>query len=261
MKIAIAGCTGRMGITLVKAVLARPELTLVCLSERPGFDSAAVNAQLSSHGVSNITLTSNPSELAKEADAIIDFTSPEATLATLEAVASRGGIHIIGTTGFSSEQQKKLESLASKARVVQSGNFSLGVNLLSGLVAQAAKILSDDYDIEINETHHKHKKDAPSGTALMLGKSAARGRNINFENKKVIDRNGERKRGDIGFSVQRAGDVVGIHHVLFAGPGETITLSHQAFDRSIYATGAISAAIWAKSQKPGLYSMQQVLGF
>lgn len=261
MKIAIAGCTGRMGLTLVKAVLARPDLTLVCTSERPGFDSAAVNAQLASHGCSNLLITSDPKEMVANADAIIDFTTPEATLAVAEAVAAKGGVHIIGTTGFSEIQQKKIESLASQARFVQSGNFSLGVNLLSGLVAQAAKLLDDNYDIEINEMHHKHKKDAPSGTALMLGKSAADARNVDFDKKKILDRNGERKRGDIGFSVLRGGDVVGIHDVIFAGPGETITLSHQAFDRTIYATGAIRAALWAKSQKPGLYSMKEVLGF
>lgn len=260
MKIAIAGCTGRMGMTLVQAVLARPDLTLVCLSERPGFNAAAVNAQLSSHGVSNIVITSDPSQLAKEADAIIDFTTPEATLATLEAVASQGGIHIIGTTGFDSAQQKKVESFAGRARIVQSGNFSLGVNLLQVLVEQAAKTLGENYDIEINEIHHKHKKDAPSGTALMLGRAAAKGRNVDLDKKKVIDRNGERKAGDIGFSVQRGGDVVGVHDVMFAGPGETLTLSHQGFDRSIYASGALAAAHWAKSQKPGLYSMRDVLG-
>lgn len=260
MKIAIAGCTGRMGLTLVKAVLARPDLTLVCASERPGMDSASVNEQLASHGISNLRITSNPAELASEADAIIDFTSPDATLTTLEAVASNGGIHIIGTTGFSDAQQKKVESFAGKARIVQSGNFSLGVNLMQVLVEQAAKTLGENYDIEINEIHHKHKKDAPSGTALMLGHAAAKGRNVDLDKKKVIDRSGERKSGDIGFSVQRGGDVVGIHDVMFAGPGETLTLSHQGFDRSIYANGALAAALWARHKKPGLYSMRDVLG-
>jgi len=260
MKIAIAGCTGRMGLTLIKAVLAHPGHTLVCASERPGFDSAAVNAQLVSHGVSNIMLTSNPAELAREADAVIDFTSPQATLATLEAVAAKGGVHIIGTTGFSDSEQKKIASLASHARIVQSGNFSLGVNVMQVLVEQAAKTLGENYDIEINEIHHKHKKDAPSGTALMLGRAAAKGRGVELDKKKVIDRNGERRSGDIGFSVQRGGDVVGIHDVMFAGPGETLTISHQGFDRSIYASGALAAALWAKDKKPGLYSMRDVLG-
>jgi 4-hydroxy-tetrahydrodipicolinate reductase len=258
MKIAIAGCSGRMGLTLVKSVLARTDLTLVCVSERPGFDTSSVNAQLAAHGVSNIELTSDPKEMVEKADAVIDFTTPEATLAVAEAVAAKGGIHIIGTTGFADAQQKKLESLAANGCFVQSGNFSLGINLLAGLVEQAAKRLDESYDIDINEMHHRHKKDAPSGTALMLGWAAASGRGIALT--PTLDRSGERKRGAIGFSVQRGGDVVGIHDVIFAGPGEMLTLSHQAFDRSIYADGALRAALWARGKKPGLYSMKDVLG-
>lgn len=260
MKIAIAGCTGRMGLTLVKAVLARPDLTLVCASERPGFNAEAVNAQLAAHGCRNLLITSDSKTLVEQADAVIDFTTPEATLDVAEAVAAKRGIHIIGTTGFSGEQQKKLESLASQARIVQSGNFSLGVTILQSMVEKAAAALDESYDIEINEMHHRHKKDAPSGTALMLGKAAAKGRNVDFETKKAIDRNGERKQGDIGFSVLRGGDVVGVHNVIFAGPGETLTFSHQGFDRSIYAKGALKAALWAKDKKPGLYCMKDVIG-
>jgi 4-hydroxy-tetrahydrodipicolinate reductase len=257
MKIAIAGIAGRMGQTLAKAVLAHPELTLVSVSERAGFDAVAVNAQLSAMGATTVPITSHPSEFVEKADAVIDFTTPEATLAVAEAVANKGTIHIIGTTGFSEAEQKKLVSFSDRARIVQSGNFSLGVNLLASLVEQAAKALDDRYDIEIFEMHHKHKKDAPSGTALMLGRAAAKGRGITL--KPVTDRAGERKAGDIGFSVARGGDVVGIHDVIFAGLGETITLSHQGFDRSIYASGALVAALWAKSQKPGLYSMRDVI--
>jgi 4-hydroxy-tetrahydrodipicolinate reductase len=260
MKIAIAGCTGRMGLTLIKAVLARPDLTLVCASEKPGFDTSAVNAQLASHGVSNIEITSDPKTMVAAADAVIDFTQPEATLAVAEAIATKGGIHIIGTTGFSEGQQKKLASYCEKARIVQSGNFSLGIAILQSMVEKAAAALDESYDIEINEMHHKHKKDAPSGTALMLGKAAAKGRNADFEKKKMIDRDGVRKPGDIGFSVLRGGDVVGTHDVMFAGPGETLTFSHQGFDRNIYANGALKAALWAKDKKPGLYSMKDVLG-
>ena len=260
MKIAIAGCSGRMGLTLVKAVLARPDLTLISVSERPGVDSAAVNAQLAAHGVTNLKVTSDPAHMVHEADAVIDFTAPDATITVAEAVAAKGGIHIIGTTGFSSTEQKKLIALASRARVVQSGNFSLGVNLLAALVEQAAQKLSDAYDIEIFEMHHKHKKDAPSGTALMLGRAAAKGRNVDFGKHKTLDRTTQRTPGDIGFSIARGGDVVGVHDVMFAGPGETLTLSHQGFDRSIYANGALAAALWARDKKPGLYSMRDVLG-
>ena len=198
--------------------------------------------------------------MVEKADAVIDFTAPEATLAVAEAIAARGGIHVVGTTGFSSDQQKKLESYATRACVVQSGNFSPGVALMERLTEQAAKILGEEYDVEIFEMHHKHKKDAPSGTALMLGQAAARGRNADFEKKKTLDRNGERKRGDIGFSVARGGDVVGLHEVTFAGPGETISIKHQGFNRDIYAAGALKAALWAKGKKPGFYSMKDVLG-
>jgi 4-hydroxy-tetrahydrodipicolinate reductase len=143
---------------------------------------------------------------------------------------------------------------------VQSGNFSLGVNILETLVEQAARKLGELYDIEINEMHHRHKKDAPSGTALMLGRAAAKGRGVSLADKQVLDRNSVRKIGDIGFSCLRGGDVVGIHNVMFAGGGELITLSHQGFSREIYANGALTAAIWAKNQPAGLYSLRDVIG-
>jgi 4-hydroxy-tetrahydrodipicolinate reductase len=264
MKIAIAGCTGRMGQTLAKAVLARPNAQLTAGSERPGYDAATVTAALTAMGCADLFITSDPEALAEKADAVIDFTAPAASLAMAKAIAQRGGIHIIGTTGFSASEQRELESYAAQARIVQSGNFSLGVNVLAQLVEKAAAILGDAYDIEISEMHHKHKKDAPSGTALMLGRAAAQGRKVNLETKKITARDGitgERKTGDIGFSVQRGGDVVGMHNVLFAGPGEMLELKHQGFNRDIYAHGALHAALWAANQKPGLYSMRDVLAF
>ncbi|NBX03639.1 MAG: 4-hydroxy-tetrahydrodipicolinate reductase [Alphaproteobacteria bacterium] len=259
MKIAIAGCTGRMGLTLVKAVLETDGAVLAGGSERAGFDAAAARAMHAAIGA-EITITSDAAALVAASDAVIDFTSPEATLANAREAAKKGSILIVGTTGFSAAQQEELKSYASHARVVQSGNFSIGVNLLEKLVEDAARKLADDYDIEIFEMHHRHKKDSPSGTALMLGRAAALGRGVDFEAKKAIDRDGVRNIGDIGFSVQRGGDVVGVHDVMFAGPGETITLKHQGFSREIYATGAIRAALWAAGQKPGLYSMKDVLG-
>jgi len=263
MKIAIAGCTGRMGLTLVEAVLATKGVQLVAGSERPGFDENAARALLETVGGKNLFVTSDTDMLAEQADAVIDFTAPAATLAMAKSMAKKGGVHIVGTTGFSDSEQKQLASLASQARIVQSGNFSLGVNLLERLVEQAAKMLDESYDIEIFEMHHKDKKDAPSGTALMLGESVAKGRGVNLSDKKVAVRDGitgARKRGDIGFSVQRGGDVVGIHSVFFAGPGEVVELKHQGFSREIYAGGAIRAALWAAGRKPGLYSMKDVLG-
>lgn len=250
MKIAIAGCSGRMGQTLVAAIRATAGVTLAGGSEREAFKT-------------DFPVVTSAGELAGLGDAVIDFTAPEATLAVAEAVAQKGGIHIIGTTGFTTAQQQQLEAYARKARIVQAGNFSLGVNLLQVLVEKAARTLGDDYDIELSEFHHKHKKDAPSGTALMLGHAAAKGRGVILEDKKVTARDGitgERKRGDIGFSVMRGGDVVGSHSVYFAGPGEIIELKHDGFSRGIYASGAIKAALWAGEQKPGLYSMRDVLG-
>jgi 4-hydroxy-tetrahydrodipicolinate reductase len=263
LRIAIAGCTGRMGLTLVKAALSHPHLTLVAGSERPDFDETAVKAQLETVGCKNLFVTSDCDTLVQQAEAVIDFTSPESSLAIARAVAARGGIHILGTTGFTPPQQQQLESHTEKMRLVQSGNFSLGVNLLENLVEQASRILNDSYDIEIFEAHHKHKVDAPSGTALMLGRAAARGRKVKLEDKKVAARDGptgERRVGDIGFSVVRGGDIVGIHEVIFAGPSEVITLKHQGFNREIYASGALHAALWARNQPSGLYSMKDVLG-
>lgn len=264
LSVAIAGCSGRMGLTLVRAASAHPSFSLVAGSERKGFKKSEIETQLAAAGCKNLMVTDDAAVMAKQAKAIIDFTTPEASVAVARAVAKTGGIHIIGTTGFTPAQQKEIEQCAKKACIVQSGNFSAGVNLLEALVEQAAQKLDDNYDIEISEMHHRHKKDAPSGTALMLGHAAARGRKVKLESKKVAARDGitgERKRGDIGFSVLRGGDVVGIHDVMFAGPGELLTLSHQGFSREIYANGALRAALWAAKKKPGLYSMKNVLGF
>lgn len=250
LTLAIAGCTGRMGQALIASAHANPEVKIVAGSVR---NTATQHA-------AGLFLTSSPAILAEKADAVIDFTTPEATLALAREMAKTGGIMIIGTTGFSDGQQKKLNECAQAARIVQSGNFSLGVNILESLVERTAALLDEKYDIEINEMHHRHKKDAPSGTALMLGRAAAKGRKVSLDNKKVIDRSGERKTGDIGFSVLRGGDVVGIHNVMFAGGSELITLSHQGFSRTIFATGAIAAALWARDKKPGMYSMRDVIG-
>ena len=266
LKIAIAGCCGRMGLTLVQAVLADTRVSLVAGSERSGFDENASRAQLDTVGCRNLFVTSDASRLVESTGgngAVIDFTTPAATLAVAKAIAERGGVLIVGTTGWNSKQWEELELYAKSAVIVQSGNFSIGVNLLEKLVEEAARKLDDSYDIEIFEMHHKHKKDAPSGTALMFGQACAKGRGVSFEEQKVSGRDGltgERKRGTIGFSAARGGDVVGIHSVIFAGSGEVIELKHQGFNRDIYASGAIRAALWGASQKPGLYSMQDVLG-
>ncbi len=249
-----------MGLTLVEAVHADSRLTLTIGSEREGYNITEAQTALAAYGMGNMPITSNPAELAENADAVIDFTSPEATLAVAEAVAKEGGIHIIGTTGFTPAQLKTLQQYAKKACIVQSGNFSLGVNLMAKLAGLSAGALDASYDAEIYEMHHKHKKDAPSGTALMLGHAIADARGVSLADKQSMNRNGVRKQGDIGFSVARGGEVVGIHTVTFAGTHEVIEIKHQGFSRSIYAQGALHAARWAKDKKPGLYSMQDVLG-
>ncbi len=250
LTLAIAGCTGRMGQALIASAHGNKDVKIVAGSVR----------NVAKQHAAGLFVTSDPAVLAQKADAVIDFTTPEATLALAREIAKTGGILVIGTTGFSDGQQKKLNECAATARIVQSGNFSLGVNILESLVERTAKLLGEQYDIEISEMHHRHKKDAPSGTALMLGRAAAKGRGVSLDNKKVIDRGGERKVGDIGFSVARGGDVVGVHNVMFAGGNELITLSHQGFSRTIFATGAITAALWAQDKKAGMYSMRDVIG-
>lgn len=263
MKVAIAGCTGRMGLTLVSAVHVHDATQLVAGSERPGTDEGAIRDMLARAGATDLPVVFSAAELVAMSDAVIDFTSPESSLAIAEAAANKGSVHIVGTTGFSPQQAEALKAHAKKARVVWSANYSLGVNVLDALIEKAAALLSDDYDIEVDEMHHKFKKDAPSGTALMLAKAAARGRGVDFDDARVHYGEGmigERERGSIGMSVKRGGDVVGVHTVTFAGPGENLELTHRGFSRDIYAHGAIKAALWAKSAKPGLYTMRDVLG-
>lgn len=261
LNVGIAGAMGRMGRMLVNAAQATPGVTLTGVSERAERNEAEVRSALGLGA--GVNVTSEARILAQSAEAVIDFTTPEATLGLARAVAAQGGIHIIGTTGLSLENIEELKACAGRARIVQSGNFSLGVNLLQALVERAAAVLGEDYDIEIYEAHHRHKVDAPSGTALMLGEAAAKGRNVALQDKKIAARDGmtgARKAGDIGFAVVRGGGIVGDHRVLFAGEGETVELRHEGFSREIYARGALKAALWAKERTAGLYSMRDVLG-
>jgi 4-hydroxy-tetrahydrodipicolinate reductase len=194
---------------------------------------------------------------------VLDFTAPGATTAFAELAAQARIVHVVGTTGLSPDDMAKLKAAGRHAVIVQSGNMSLGVNLLAVLVRQAAKSLDADFDIEVVEMHHRHKVDAPSGTALLLGRAAAEGRGVDLEGHSVRSRDGHtgaRKRGDIGFATLRGGSVVGEHSVLLAGEGEVIELAHRATDRAIFARGAVKAALWGRGRKPGLYSMADVLG-
>jgi 4-hydroxy-tetrahydrodipicolinate reductase len=264
MRLVIAGAGGRMGRTLIHAIAATKGATLVGAIEAKG--SAVIGrdaGELAGLGANGIKVTTDAAPLLKSADGLIEFTIPAATLALAELCADAGVVHVIGTTGHSAEEEAVIAKAASRAPVVKSGNMSLGVNLLAALVKRVAATLGDDYDVEILEMHHNRKIDAPSGTALMFGRAAAEGRQINLAARSARGRDGmtgARKIGDIGFASLRGGTVVGEHSVIFAGPAERIELTHRAEDRMIFARGALHAALWARGQKPGLYSMADVLG-
>ena len=264
MRLIVAGAGGRMGRTLTRVISETPGAVLTGALEAPGSEllgkDAGVLAGLPANGV---MLSADLWALSANADGILDFTVPAATIANVAIAAQRRLVHVIGTTGLSAEHETVIAAAGSSARIVKSGNMSLGVNLLAALVKRVARTLDEDFDIEILEMHHGRKTDAPSGTALLLGRAAAAGRDIDLDKRSVRIRDGHpgaRKSGDIGFASLRGGTVVGEHNVIFAGPYERIELVHKAQDRMIFARGAIKAALWANSRKPGIYSMADVLG-
>jgi 4-hydroxy-tetrahydrodipicolinate reductase len=264
LRVVIAGAGGRMGRTLIHAVAATKGVTLAGAVDAP--DSAVIGrdaGELAGLGKNGVSVAADAAPLLRQADALIEFTIPAASLAFAELAANAGLIHVIGTTGHSAEEDAVIAKAGSRATIVKSGNMSLGVNLLAALAKRVARTLGDDYDIEIVEMHHNKKIDAPSGTALMLGRAAAQGRGIDLDQHAVRGRDGitgARCAGDIGFASLRGGTVVGEHSVIFAGPAERVELTHRAEDRMIFARGALHAALWARGQKPGLYSMADVLG-
>jgi 4-hydroxy-tetrahydrodipicolinate reductase len=210
-----------------------------------------------------ITVSDDPLPVFAGVRAVLDFTAPEATVIHADVAAQARLVHVIGTTGFRDEDLLRLSAAARHATVIRAGNMSLGVNLLTVLTAKVAEALDPDFDIEIVEMHHNHKVDAPSGTALMLGEAAAEGRGVELRDTADRGRDGHtgaRKRGDIGFAALRGGDVVGEHDVIFAAAGERVILRHIATDRMIFARGAVKAALWGQSRKPGEYTMLDVLG-
>ncbi len=263
MRLIVTGAGGRMGRTLVKAIAETGGLVLAGAVEQPsspllGKDSG----ELAGLGPNKVLLTADPTPLLAAADGIVDFTGPAASVAMAQRAADAGLVHVIGTTGFSSDDEAKIAAAAARAVIVKSGNMSLGVNLLAALARRVAATLNQDFDIEILEMHHNKKVDAPSGTALLLGRAAAAGRNIDLESHAVRSRDGHtgaRHAGDIGFATLRGGTVVGEHSVIFAGPAERIELTHRAEDRMIFARGALHAALWGRGKAPGLYSMTDVL--
>jgi 4-hydroxy-tetrahydrodipicolinate reductase len=264
LRLLIAGAGGRMGRALVRAAIETQGFAVAGALEGEGSLALGKDAgELAGLGALGIEIVADPAPLTEQADAIVDFTLPASSVALAALAAETKLVHVIGTTGLSTADEQKIEAAARKTVVVKSGNMSLGVNILAALVKRVARTLGDEFDIEILEMHHRKKVDAPSGTALLLGKAAAEGRGTYLEKRKVASREGHtgaRRSGDIGFAALRGGTVVGDHTVIFAGPSERIELTHKAEDRAIFANGALAAARWGRAQQPGLYSMADVIG-
>ena len=264
MRLAVLGAGGRMGQALTRIIAATPGCTVAGGIEVKG--SPAIGRDIGEvAGLEplGVAITDDPLPVFAGVEGVLDFTSPASTVAFATLAAQARIVHVIGTTGLSDADQAKIEAAARHATVVKAGNMSLGVNLLALLTARVAEALGPEFDIEILEMHHRHKRDAPSGTSLMLGAAAAKGRQVSLAERGVRTRDGDvgpRRTGDIGFAALRGGDVVGEHRVIFAGPGERIELAHIATDRGIFARGAVTAALWARGKEPGLYSMADVLG-
>ena len=264
IKVVVTGAAGRMGQTIIKKVLSDKALKLVGALEVSGHKNLGqdVGKILKTKNL-GIKISDNIINLFANTDAVIDFTLPNATVDHAKYAAQARIVHVIGTTGLSSSQLKKIEYASKHATIIKSGNMSLGVNLLETLVRQAASKLDTSFNIQINEEHHKHKIDAPSGTALMLGNAAAKGRNLKLDKVKKISRlntKGSHSKDKIVFTSFRKGETVGNHEVIFSSPDETINFQHKANNRGIFASGAIYAVKWGQDKKPGLFSMVDVLG-
>lgn len=264
MRIGILGCGGRMGRMLVRTVLETDGCVLASGSEAAGSPFLGQDvASLAGAEPVGIAVTASATAACAAAEAVIDFTVPAASAHHAAVAAERGVAFVVGTTGLAPEHQAAVAAAAARIAVVQAANFSVGVNLALGLTRRTASVLGPDYDIEILEMHHRHKVDAPSGTALALGHAAAEGRRVALADvaRRVRDgHTGPRPAGEIGFAVMRGGDVVGDHMVLFAADGERIEIGHRASSRAVFARGAVRAALWTRGRRPGLYSMQDVLG-
>jgi len=264
VKIVVTGAGGRMGARLVSLVKESSDLQLVGALERKGHPAVGSDAgDVAGCGRTGVVVTDNLAALVERADVLIDFTSPEATLANLRVMAANRKAMVIGTTGLSAGQLAELKETAKSIPCVFSPNMSVGVNVVLKVLAEMARTFGEDYDIEVTEAHHRLKKDAPSGTALKIAQvlADATGRDLDqvaaYGRKGMI---GERKRGEIGIQVIRAGDIVGDHTVLFGGPGERIEVTHRAQSRDTFARGALRAARWVVTRPPGLYDMHDVLG-
>jgi len=263
LRIVVAGATGRMGRAIIRAIAEHEDMTLVgALVSTSNANISKDAGEIAGCAPANVLLSTDATADLRDADVLIDFSRAEASVELARHAARAGVPDVIGTTGFTADQDVAITAAARDIAIVKSGNMSLGVAALSALVKQAAKALPE-FDVEIVEMHHRMKRDAPSGTALLLGEAAAAGRSVPLPAHAVLSRSGDtgpRKDNAIGFASLRGGTVVGEHSVLFAGPHERLQLSHVAEDRSIFANGALKAAKWIQGKPPGLYGMADVLG-
>lgn len=264
MKIAVVGAAGRMGQMLIRRIAATEGLELAGASESPNSNALGRDAgEVAGLDACDVTITGDSAAAIAAADAVIDFTIPAATVAHAKIAMEKGVAMVIGTTGLDLTQTALIHEAAKHVPIMWAANMALGVNILLALVEKTAAMLDPAYDIEILEMHHRHKIDAPSGTALALGKAAAAGRQVELEKvwrKSRDGHTGARPSGEIGFATLRGGEEVGVHTVMFAAAGERLELSHRSFSRETYASGAVRAALWLEDRKPGLYGMKDVLG-
>lgn len=264
INVIVTGVAGRMGRRIVDIVIETDGMDVSGATERSGHELVGMDiGDFLGLGKKGSAISDDITKIVKGGDVVIDFTFPEVSLVNLKAAAKAGKAAVIGSTGFSPEQLAEVKKLAKKIPVVLAPNMSVGVNLLLKVLADVAKVLDEDYDIDIVETHHRHKKDAPSGTALKMAQVVAAARGKSLDKVGVYERHGnigERKRGEIGVQTLRVGDVVGEHTVMFGTLGERIEITHKASSRDVFARGAVRAASWVSGQKPGLYDMQDVLG-
>ena len=264
IRLVIAGAAGRMGKAIVSLVAKHPEIKIVAGLEADGHPAIGQDlGTLANVGTLGVIVQSDALSALSQSDAVIDFTQPHVSVSLADLSAQARIVHVIGTTGFASDDELRIQAAARHATIIKSGNMSLGVNLLAGLVEMAARALGPTFDVEIVESHHRMKVDSPSGTALLLGQAAARARDKPLAEITLPPHHGlesARAPGSIGFASVRAGSIVGDHTVIIAGDGERLELVHRAEDRAIFATGALKAAVWGQGKGPGLFDMQDVLG-
>ena len=264
INIGICGASGKMGKALIRAVVNNDKFNLRgALEHEANANVGKDSGVIANIEPTNVNITSDTDKFFAECDAIIDFSFTDASVENIKAAMSHNCSYVLGTTGFNEEQVSQIKDFSKSIPIMHAANMSVGVNVALHYTELLSKSLNEDYDVEIHEIHHREKIDSPSGTALALGNAVAAGRNIDLSEKSIKSRWGieqPRKRGDIGFSTQRGGDVIGDHIVTFAGNGERLEIAHKATNRDVFANGAVSAILWLHGKTPGYYNMKDVLG-